>query len=539
MPDLSDQLRGYMDHIVERTDVESFPVRLEQSEPDPERKQRPGWVVAVAAAITTLLLIGGSNALLNAYRETPPAEEATPTTEATTTTVETEVVVAPTTVDQMTIDVSSSVVPGLGTLRWTLLEGDDATLPPSIAVDPAGGYMSAWGDEAWHSEDALVWTAGAATAELEGYRWVATGDKWAIGHNDDSSHLYERLGDEWVRVPLPDPRVPDTTGITWQPHVSLPLEDGDVRLIDGTLSGTVDWGAVYGLFEVDCRDPEPCEIGPWAEWDPPSETWRVTDPNRGSSLAVLYAEVDGNTISFMDQATDGVVLEVTGTEELPVEQILSTMRTYGGGLILSGGWVSQGETPWTWIDFPWKNWTSLMEVPEGGFAGYEFVYDWVGDLESPLVSATAWASSDGITWVDNGEPQFADPTAEHMMVRSRGNVLRASVITGFDSSTGMETAETWESTDGVSWSQVDDPFPAWVEEDETEFGLVATSMPQSTHMFWVSTDGTTWHEVVGPPGSHEPMGAGYSGAGAAGDILWVSVGEDSGSRRLWIGRFEP
>ena len=63
-------------------------------------------------------------------------------------------------------------------------------------------------------------------------------------------------------------------------------------------------------------------------------------------------------------------------------------------------------------------------------------------------------------------------------------------------------------------------------------------MPQSTHMFWVSTDGSTWHEVLGPPGSHEPMGAGYSGAGAAGDILWVSTGENSGSRRLWIGEFE-
>jgi hypothetical protein len=68
--------------------------------------------------------------------------------------------------------------------------------------------------------------------------------------------------------------------------------------------------------------------------------------------------------------------------------------------------------------------------------------------------------------------------------------------------------------------------------------LVATAMPQSTRIFWVSTDVATWHEVVGPPGSHETMGAGYSGAGAAGEILWVSVGEESGSRRLWLGRFE-
>ena len=105
--------------------------------------------------------------------------------------------------------------------------------------------------------------------------------------------------------------------------------------------------------------------------------------------------------------------------------------------------------------------------------------------------------------------------------------------------TGEETYDAWASTDGVTWTQTEGVFPPWSDRHEMDFGAVVTSMPQSTHMFWVTTDGETWHQVEGPPGSHEPAGAGYSGAGAAGSILYTVVGEDGGPRVLWIGRFVP
>ena len=129
-------------------------------------------------------------------------------------------------------------------------------------------------------------------------------------------------------------------------------------------------------------------------------------------------------------------------------------------------------------------------------------------------------------------------SANHMMVQPRSGSLTATVITGYDDSTGMETGESWVSADGVTWAQVESVFPPWTSEHEVDFGMVAIAMSPSTHLFWVSTDGSTWIQLEGSPGSHEPSGAGYAGAGAAGDILFTAVGNVGGSRTLWIGRFE-
>jgi hypothetical protein len=85
------------------------------------------------------------------------------------------------------------------------------------------------------------------------------------------------------------------------------------------------------------------------------------------------------------------------------------------------------------------------------------------------------------------------------------------------------------------------PFPLIDgAEFATDFGLVVTARPELRVQLWVSTDGSTWYEVDGPPGRQRPDGAGYTGSGAAGDVLYVSMGEwDTEARTLWIGRFEP
>ena len=544
MPDLGTQLRDYMDHIVERADTGALPIRLEHNEKlPPGRTPRPGWVIAIAAAIIVLLLIGGSNALFNALRSTPPADDDLPTTtaevpdeqDATTTT--TQVVAAPTTVDQVTVDVSASVVEGLGTLRWERVAGDETTVPQGVEADSAGGYVFHEGTKVWRSDDAVSWTSAEVAPQFADYRWVWFKDGWAIGSDEDEGHLYEAVGDDWVAVDLPDPQFPETSGVHWQNWVAIPIASGEGRLIDGTISGLVSWGEEYGMFEVECGEPEPCEMEPWAEWDPPSETFRILEPNRGASLAVLSFEVAGETVSFIDTVTGDVVHTVTGTPELPAARLLEGMQR-GEGLVLGGGWVSVADGPWQWTDFPWQSHARPLAVQDG-FVAYEFVYDWLNQPEAPLVSATTWKSADGIEWTDHGEPSFAGSTAEHMWVAATGEGVRATVVTGYDQSTGMELADVWESTDGLVWEAVDSPFPSWSEEFETDFGHVVTAMPQSTHLFWVSTDGSNWHEVLGPPGSHEPAGAGFAAAGAAGDILWTAVGENTGSRSLWIGRFEP
>ena len=44
-------------------------------------------------------------------------------------------------------------------------------------------------------------------------------------------------------------------------------------------------------------------------------------------------------------------------------------------------------------------------MPDGGFAAYEFVYDWQANPSTPLVSATMWTSQNGADWTNAGEPR--------------------------------------------------------------------------------------------------------------------------------------
>ena len=164
--------------------------------------------------------------------------------------------------------------------------------------------------------------------------------------------------------------------------------------------------------------------------------------------------------------------------------------------------------------------------------------DWQSNQNEPLVSAAVWTSSNGIEWVNHGEPPFVDFSAQHIGVTSGDTQLRATVITGYDEATGRESADTWVSSDGLTWTQIETEFPPFINEQKTDFGWVASDAGEG-FQFWVSTDGATWFEVAGPPGSSEPSGGGggYGGSGAAGSILWGAVGNDIGSRTLWIGTF--
>ncbi len=545
VPELDSQLRDYFDHVVERFDADELPEMLHGEPPQPLIQQssraRPGWVIAAAAAIITLLLVGGSNVLFDAMQSTPADESPTKTDNTATTETSiattTEVVVAPTTIDQVTVDVAASIVPGLGTLTWERVEGDADTLPTGIQADANGGYVSYEGTKVWRSQDAVTWVSEEVAPELAGFRWVSFHDGWAIGSDESGNELFEQVDDSWVAVDLDPAPLPEIAGIDWQQWIRSPISAEGILVIDGTAWGEVSWSDYYGVFEVDCGEPEPCELEPYAMWDPPSGAFRLDDPERGTTLAVLKATIDGEQISFSDATSGELVHQIVGTAEYPAELILAQLKR-GGGLTSSGVWASKLGGDFSWVTTPWQAPADLVVVPDGGFAAYEFVYDWQANPEAPLVSARVWTSQDAVEWIDQGEPAFVDFSSEHSMVQAGSQHLRATVITGYNNSTGEELAYTYVSTDGIGWTEVESVFPPWVTEEETDFGLVVTAMPQSTHLFWVSTDGSTWHEVAGPPGSHEPAGAGFAGSGAAGSILFTSVGEDAGQRSLWIGRFE-
>ena len=402
MHDINQQLDDYLSHVIERFDVESLPEMLHDTShgdqavilsttPTPPPRRR-GWVIAVAAAVTVLLVLGGTTFFLNEFRSSAPATEITPTTEAIATTTTTlQFLVAPTTVAQVTIDVPISIVPDLGALTWQRVDGDADSVPMNINADPNGGYVSYDEGKVWRSDDAITWTVGEIAPEFAGYDSIWFEGDWGIGWNRQGSQLFARDGDTWTPVDLPETSLPATTGITWHQGTEMPIESGAVTLINATAWGQVSWGEVYGTIEVDCGEPEPCVEEPYAMWDEPSETFRVENPRNGLTLAVLTMSVDGEVISFVDTDTGETVNTVTGSDDYPADVIADSLQS-DMGLTYAGAWVTIGGGDPTWVVFPWTRADGVVAVPTGGFAAYEFVYNWQSNQNEPLESAAVWTS---------------------------------------------------------------------------------------------------------------------------------------------------
>jgi len=134
-----------------------------------------------------------------------------------------------------------------------------------------------------------------------------------------------------------------------------------------------------------------------------------------------------------------------------------------------------------------------------------------GYLVYDLEDGGVWRSSDGLTWERDAAARPPD--------ESEGIAPGATDV-------------------GVGESLPEPPFPDDGTIFETNFGWVATEMPESEFVFAISTDGESWEEVLGPPGTHHSSGAGFSAAGATGDLIWVLAGDNTGSRTLWIGTFQ-
>jgi hypothetical protein len=485
--------------------------------------------VAVAAGIAVVVLFGVVS-LLTVTSETDGTPATIPPPVVTTTSPE-GIVTPP--------DPAVSVVPGLGTLTWQRVDGDENTIPQTIQADPDGGYISFEGSKVWRSDDGITWTVEEWPPEFEGFDRIEIDGGWAKAWSGGTSQPFERDGDSWVPAQLGVRPLPQTTGITWFENPRFPIESGGVTVIDGSLSGRISLGYVYGLVELDCGEPEPCDQEPNVRWDAASGTVRVTSPDeRGASIAVLSMVVEGQTISFVDTDSGEIVHTVTESADYPADVIADQLRR-NVGLTYPGGWnAARGSEPDS-ISFPWESATEVLAVPDGGFAAYEIVYDRGANPEAPIVRSTMWVSSDGRDWVSKGELPFRDASAEHIFVREGPTQILAVVFTGFDGSLPI-VGVTWASSDGVTWTQVELPFHSEVIEQKTDFGWVAGDF-EHWFQFWVSTDGVTWLEVEVPPARPVPSVAdrGYSSSGAAGSLMYGAVGNEIGPRLLWIGTFEP
>jgi hypothetical protein len=118
MLDLKAQLGDYLDHVVERIDVDDIfdelvgvpPVRPVR--PRVPRRTVPRWVYGIAAAAAVLLFVGGVTWLVRSGAPIDPVDQLTVTTEAPTTTV------SPPTTDALAPEPSVTIE----SIDWTPIE---------------------------------------------------------------------------------------------------------------------------------------------------------------------------------------------------------------------------------------------------------------------------------------------------------------------------------------------------------------------------------------------------------------------------------
>ena len=483
-------------------------------------RRRRSWkkpLIAAAAAFVTVLVVVALSALLFADRE--PVDPATTIT-----------TVAPPTTQALPLDA----------FTWSKIEGTRETLPAWwLQPDGASGYISYEGTlggpsgrvapTLWQSADATDWVS-SDIVELSEFDWVMFGwpDQslaldWALGGGTRLT-LAERTGETWLPVELSEPLRPAISGLVWEAEPTFPVQSGGVTLVVATGHGRVPWENYFGTREVFGR-----EVPNFPEFDDESQTLRFLDSEE-RLLSELTVGVDGDTIVFTDLGTGDVVHEVTTTVDHPPETVLDNgfrVQFFGVWLATDGGSFEFHPAPWTgsMLKPP-----LVVALPTGGFAAF------VLPEEDGVVGRTQlWTSSDGVTWVDQGLPAFLTDVdgVEDVFVRPWIDGLRAEVLTS-------DGFEAWESADGLDWTP-QALFPPETRVFGTTFGYVAVSsshLDTETFEFWVSTDGEVWEPLEAPPGSHTPDGGGYGRAGAAGDVIYLSVGEDDGSRFIWIGRFE-
>jgi len=555
MLDLSTQLRDYLDETappVELEEIFTKPVGEEPVRPIERRQPKrllPRWAFGAAAAVVILLLVGGVVWLSRSDPELGPAEQPTVSTPRPTT----PSTVAPDSEDPL-VDQTPDLVSSLGTLTWTKVEGTRESLPSWwLKADAASGFVSFEradssrpGQEqplVWRSEDAVTWTS-EQVPELAGYSsvmfeipsWTDTSEEidWALAFSGETSTLFQAR-DSWVPVDLPEPPLPPLSGVVWTIGPEMLTESDGVIVVPASGFARIPWENYYGT-----RENFGFEAPNWPEWDESSQVMQFFDSS-GTMLAELTVGVVGGSLVFTDIGTGDVVHEVGGLAEYLPDLIfqdngdvdLSVLNVTGMWVSTEGGAFEYQEAPWSG---PRYKPDMVLPLPAGGFAAYVVL-----ESEGCVGGVEVWTSEEGVTWVDHGTPAFLENVtcAGDVFVWPWTAGLRAEVLanSGF---------QAWESIDGLTWTR-EAVLPPVTRVYETTFGYVAVSMSDYPTIdpngpffkFWISHDGVTWEPVEGPPGKHDPDGGGNAIAGGAGDVIYLSVAEESGSRFMWIGRIEP
>ncbi len=454
------------------------------------------------------------------------------------------------------------VVPGLGKLTWTKLEGPAAEFGQAgtqITFSPEDGYRLFSGSDrvAWESADGLDWTLRNVPQGFGDFAFEHVGSgAYAMGASTDGRQTLARwAADHWVVVDDFGP-ITETIGIVWRFQFDEPVvQVDDAALAYVRLYGELPWGEIYGYFQrSNCTDECP-QKSPKAKWDPTAQRLLLLHPFDETPVASLRIDVAGDTATLVDIETQEVVHEVVGTAGMPIHDIVDALQSeaptrryvqFQGNLVSnSGGGFVYLRPPWN-TGPPRFTGPAIFAAPDGsGFVAYEVKYDESTDpVDRDVVTEVrTWTSEDAIEWTEASAPPFPYPWAGSVILWSRPGAIVAEF---FPSNRGARSPgrQLWESPDGVVWTERPAP-PIAVPVRGMEFGYATSErvedLPSSgrwSWRYWVLGDGDAWVEVVAPPAQPVPVGdGGYAWNHEVGSNMYWGYG-DASSTHLWVGRFE-
>lgn len=484
-------------------------------QPSPPRQVSWGWVAAAIAAVVLVwgLLPGG---------ETTPTEPADDTGLAAPTAPAT---VAPTTAESdLPPWAAEPIETEIGALTWTRLSHDQDTIPQGWIEydDETGSYYSDDGDRQWVSVDGLTWTEQERTESDQppGLEWFYSEGDWGVGFSEegDGDLLFEKRAGVWTQVVLPPAEDPEVIGafIESGPQfspwvVSLPLVSNEWVVIPSTIWCFIPWEGVIGVRNVE-----------WVRWDSESEVLFLHDGDSDRPVATVTVDLVDDEITISDADTGETLHTITAPEPGLAQAIFRSL-TINSEVVRSGVWVRPpgGDFKYHTIETEAGVPYEFVAVPDGGFAGFEFVRpNWSEPLETRV-----WTSEDGVEWIDRGPLPFLDDDTgtAHMDDAYQDGLHGPIRIEVFKTSGELEY---WASTDAVSWYlQGTIPDLEQGEWLKANFGYVIRG---DSGQLWVSAEGDYWEEVPSPTGTDW---------GATGDIIWFAIGPWE-RRYLWVGTFD-